>query len=159
MTDKEFVIEAIRLYGKAVSQSIQDNSSKMSNTDLVDEESFLPDFDNTSQYNDSFRYPAGTKNGYVCRTAAGNVVRLLQNYDSITYPQQPEELEAQWGFAWSTDPKKAKPFLKKATSPYNENECCIENGHVYRSTHSSNVWSPSEYHSYWEDLGPVSEFS
>ena len=39
------------------------------------------------------------KAGFVCRSTAGRVVRLLQPYDSTIYnTQEPEELEAQWGF-------------------------------------------------------------
>ena len=85
-------------------------------------------------------------------------MKLIQPYDSTIYPQEPEELEAQWGFYWSADPAKALPFVALSTSPYGEGDCCTEGGHVYRSTMKNNVWAPSEYPQGWEDLGPVSDF-
>ena len=94
--------------------------------------------------------------GFVCRSAAGRVVRLLQPYDSTIYTQEPEELPAQWGFAWSTDPAKALPFIQMATSPYMTGDCCTEAGHVWQSKMDHNVQAPSAYPLGWEDLGEVS---
>lgn len=96
---------------------------------------------------------AGQTDGFVCRSTAGRVVRLIQTYDSETFPQEPEELPAQWGFAWSTDPAKALPFVALSTSPYNTGDCCTEGGHVWRSKIDTNTWAPSEYPDGWEDLG------
>ena len=72
--------------------------------------------------------------------------------DSNIYTAEPEELSAQWGFVWSTDPAKALPFIALSTSPYNEGECCTENGAVYRSNMSGNVWAPSAYPSGWNKV-------
>lgn len=93
---------------------------------------------------------AGMKDGFVCKSSAGRVVRLIQAYDSDTYPQEPEDLPAQWGFAWSQNPAHALPFISLATSPYMIGDVCTENGIVYRSTHDDNVWAPSEYPDWWE---------
>ena len=90
------------------------------------------------------------KSGFVCRSSAGRVVRLVQPYDSTIYTQEPEELPAQWGFAWSTDPAKALPFVAMATSPYNKGDCCTDGGVIYRSIIANNVWSPSAYPAGWE---------
>ena len=83
---------------------------------------------------------------------AGRVVRLLQPYDSTIYTQVPEELAAQWGFVWSTDPAKALPFVAISTSPYKKGDCCTEGGKVYRSTLDNNVWSPSAYPQGWDEV-------
>ena len=93
---------------------------------------------------------AGQKDGFVCKSSAGRVVRLLQNYDSTVYTQEPEELPAQWGFVWSKDPAKALPFIALATSPYDTGDCCTETGIVYRSTMDGNVHAPSAYPQGWE---------
>lgn len=85
---------------------------------------------------------AGQKDGFVCRSSAGRVVRLLQVYDSEIYPQEPEELPAQWGFVWSTDPGKALPFLSLSTSPYAKGDCCTAGGKTWRSKTDTNTWSP-----------------
>ena len=67
-----------------------------------------------------------------------------------------------WGFAWSTDPDKALPFVALATSPYNTGDCCTypaedETLHVYRSGQDGNVWPPRTVNIKWDDLGTVEE--
>ena len=71
----------------------------------------------------------------------------------------PEELPAQWGFCWSTDPSKALPFISLSTSPYNTGDCCTQVGHVWRSGMDGNVWAPGTTGAKWEDLGetPLSQ--
>ena len=66
------------------------------------------------------------------------------------YTQEPEDLPAQWGFYWSTDPKKALPFISLATSPYMTGDCCTEGGQIWRSAIDNNVWAPSAYPQGWE---------
>lgn len=92
------------------------------------------------------------KVGFVCRSTAGRVVRLLQNYDSNIYTSEPEDLPAQWGFVWSKEPSDARPFIALSTSPYNTGECCTENGTIYKSKIDNNVWSPSSTPQYWEEV-------
>lgn len=90
--------------------------------------------------------------GFVCLSPSGRVVRLVQPYDSTIYTQEPEDLPAQWGFAWSTDPAKALPFIALATSPYSKGDCCTEGGKTWRSTIDNNVWSPAAYPQGWEEV-------
>lgn len=151
LTDKEFVLDTMQRAGLTQAQAIQSKAPEMTGTELYAAEEYIPDF----------RAACAAKNmlerspGFVCRSTAGRVVRLLQVYDSTVYTQEPEDLPAQWGFVWSTDPAKALPFIALSTSPYNTGECCTENGHVYRSTIDNNVWAPSAYGQGWEDLGEV----
>lgn len=150
MTDKELVLTTMRKYGKAVAENLQELASEMNGTEIIAEEEFLPDFDPARQY---LNYPVG----YVCKSALGNAVKLIQPYDSTIYTQQPEELSAQWGFYWSTDPKKAKPFVAISTSPYMTGDCCTNNGHVWKSGQDNNVWEPGTVGVNWEDLGTIEE--
>lgn len=144
MTDKEYVLHTMRKYGKNAAQTIQAAIPDLTGTEIIEQEVFLPTFNSQKQY-------LGYKVGYVCVAPSGRVVKLLQPYDSLIYPQEPEELASQWGYYWSTDPSKALPFFKSATSPYNVGECCTENGKVYRSVLlTPNVYSPSEYPAGWE---------
>lgn len=92
------------------------------------------------------------KAGFVCLSSAGRVVKLLQPYDSTIYTQEPEELTAQWGVDWSTDPAKALPFVAISTSPYGKGDCCTEGGKTWRNTIANNVWSPSAYPQGWEEV-------
>lgn len=150
MTDKELVLTTMRKYGKAVAENLQERAPEMNGTEIIAEEEFLPDFDPARQY---LNYPAG----YVCKSALGNAMKLIQPYDSTIYTQQPEELSAQWGFYWSTDPKKAKPFVAISTSPYMTGDCCTNNGHVWKSGQDNNVWEPGTVGVNWEDLGTIEE--
>lgn len=153
MTSKEYVLDTLRRAGRSAAENIQAQASGITGTELYAAEDYIPDFQAAKAAKNMLeRSP-----GFVCRSTAGRVVRLLQVYDSTVYTQEPEELPAQWGFVWSTDPAKALPFIAMSTSPYDTGECCTENGHVYRSTIDNNVWAPSAYGQGWTDLGTVEE--
>ena len=129
MTQKDIVLDAMRRQGQALALDLQDRAADMTGTELYAEDSYIPDFAAAKAAQNMLARPAG----FVCRSTAGRVVRLLQPYDSDIYSAEPEELPAQWGFAWSTDPAKALPFVALATSPYMTGDCCTEEGQVYRS--------------------------
>ncbi len=134
--------------GRANALALQEKAPAMSGTELNAADGDIPSFAAAVANKNMLERAAG----FVCRSSAGRVVRLVQPYDSTIYTQEPEELSAQWGFAWSTDPAKALPFIAAATSPYNKGDFCTENGKVYRSTADNNVCSPSAYPDYWEEV-------
>lgn len=151
--DKKFVLDTMRVQGLAQAQTLQERSPDMTGTELYAAEEYIPDFKSAVEAKNMLNRKAGQTDGFVCRSTAGRVVRLIQVYDSETYPQEPEELPAQWRFVWSADPGKALPFIALSTSPYSTGDCCTEEGHVWRSTMDNNVLAPSEYPQGWEDLG------
>ena len=134
--------------GRRQALDLQSLSPEMTGTELYAEDGNIPSFLAAKATMNMLDRPAG----FVCKSTAGRVVRLLQPYNSDTYPQEPEELPAQWGFAWSTDPAKALPFVAMSTSPYNKGDCCTEGSKVYRSTLDNNVCSPSAYPQGWEEV-------
>ena len=148
--DKQFVLDTMRAQGLAQAQALQETSPEMTGTELYAQEGYIPDFQAAKAAKNMLERKAGQTDGFVCRSTAGRVVRLLQPYDSSVYTQEPEELPAQWGFVWSTDPAKARPFVALATSPYNTGDCCTEGGTTWRSAIDGNVWSPSAYPQGWE---------
>lgn len=148
----ELYLNAMMEKGIADATDLQNRSSTMDGTALYAEEEKIPDFQAAKAKMNMLNRKAGQTDGFVCRSTAGRVVRLIQAYDSDTYTQEPEELPAQWGFVWSTDPQKALPFISLATSPYGVGECCTENGLTYRSTIANNVWAPSAYPQGWEQV-------
>lgn len=150
LTDREFVLDAMRKSGKAVAESLQTDAANMTGTELYAAEDYIPDFAAAVAKKNMLERKAEMTDGFVCRSSAGRVVRLIQNYDSSIYTQEPEDLPAQWGFVWSTDPEKALPFIAISTSPYMTGDCCTENDIVYRSTIDNNVWAPSAYPQGWE---------
>lgn len=132
--------------GRRQALDLQERSPGMTGTDLYAEDGSIPEFAAAKAMTNMLHRAVG----FVCKSSAGRVVRLLQPYDSDIYPQEPEELPAQWGFVWSTDPAKALPFVAISTSPYMTGDCCTENGQTFRSTIDNNVWAPSAYPSGWE---------
>ena len=149
MTDnKTFVLDTMRRFGESAARDLQTRAPEMTGTAIYAEDGFLPAFNAAKQY---LNYTAG----YVCVSAAGRAVKLLQPYDSTVYTGQPEDYPSLWGFYWSTDPAKALPFIALSTSPYMTGDCCTEGGHVWRSTIDNNVWAPSAYPTGWTDLGVI----
>lgn len=143
MTSKEFVLNTMRDNGRAVALNVQSMSEVMTGTELNSEADYIPDFRAVGNMIER-------EAGFVCKSTAGRVVKLLQPYDSDVYTAEPEDLPAQWGFVWSQDPEHAKEFIALSTSPYMVDECCIEGGIVYRSLIDNNVHSPSAYPQGWE---------
>lgn len=136
--------------GRRQALDLQSRAPEMTGTELNAEEDKIPSFQAAVKQKNMLDRKAGQTDGFVCKSTAGRVVRLIQNYDSDIYTQEPEELPAQWGFVWSDDPAKAKPFIAMSTSPYMAGNCCTENGITYRSTIDNNVWAPSAYPAGWE---------
>ena len=139
--------------GKADAADLQARSSTMTGTQLYAEEEKIPDFQAAKAVMNMLERPVG----FVCKSTAGRVVKLLQVYDSDIYTQEPEELAAQWGFVWSKDPRKALPFIQLSTSTYATGECCTAAGHVWRSKQDGVNWSPETNPEFWDDLGTIEE--
>lgn len=138
--------------GRADALNLQERSSGLTGTELNAENDKIPSFKAAVAARNMLERKAGQTDGFVCKSSAGRVVRLIQNYDSTVYTGEPEELPAQWRFVWSTDPGKALPFISISTSPYAKGDCCTENGSTYRSTIDNNVWAPSAYPTGWNQI-------
>ena len=146
MTSKERVLKREYDRGRAAARDVQERAPNMTGTELNAVDDRIPQFKAAAANCNMLQRPAG----FVCKSSAGRVVKLLQPYDSSIYTAEPEELAAQWGFQWSDDPAKALPFVAIATSPYNTGNCCTENGIVYRSKIDGNVAAPAAYPAGWE---------
>lgn len=145
MSSKERVLKRERERGYADALALQEAAGGMSGTELNAADDRIPRFTAAAAKLNMLERSAG----FVCKSSAGRVVKLIQPYDSSIFPAEPEELPAQWGFQWSHDPKKALPFIALSTSPYMIGDCCTEDGVVYRSAVDYNVWAPSDYKSGW----------
>lgn len=147
MTKTE-TLAAVRDSARNAALYLQSRAGDMTGTELYAEEDYIPAFTAVIASNNMLDRPAG----FVCRSSAGRVVRLIQPYDSTIYPGEPETLPAQWGFKWSTDSSKALPFIALATSPYMTGDCCTEDGKTWRSKMTNNVYSPADYPAGWEEV-------
>ena len=152
MTSKERVLKREYDRGRIAAQAVQEASPTMTGTELNAADDRIPRFAAAVKHKNMLNRKAGHEDGFVCRSSAGRVVRLIQNYDSDIYTAEPEDLPAQWRMVWSTDPEKALPFIALSTSPYATGDCCTENDVVYRSIMDNNVWSPSSYPTGWEEV-------
>lgn len=148
MNTKDYVLDSLKRNGLAAAKILQEKAAEMTGTELYAEEEYIPDFKAACAKQNMLTRPIG----FVCRSSEGRVVKLLQPYDSTIYTQEPEELSAQWGFKWSTNPDDALPFVAISTSPYNTGECCTEEGNVFRSKMEGNVYAPSAYPAGWEEV-------
>ena len=86
--------------------------------------------------------------------------KLVQPYDGASWPDQcPADLPALWSICHTKDPAKAKPYQAPdgRSGMYMLDECCTQEGHVWRSVIDDNVWPPSGYPDGWEDLGVPGE--
>lgn len=146
--NQQLYIDAMHAKGVADATDLQQRSAEMDGTALYAEEEKIPEFIVAVATMNMLERPVG----FVCKSSAGRVVKLLQVYDSTTYTGEPEELPAQWGFKWSTDPLKALPFIALSTSPYGKGECCTEGGKTWRSKIDNNVHAPSAYPQGWQDV-------
>ena len=135
-------------FGHSSAKAIQDNADSMTGTELYDREGFIPSFTEAVKVKNMI----DREIGFTCKSPSGRIVRLIQPYDSDIYTDDPEDLVAQWGFKWSTDPSKALPFIAMATSPYMKDDCCTDNGVTYKSKIDNNVHSPSDYPNGWEEV-------
>lgn len=143
---KEQILEMLRKAGKLAAEVIQSKAEELTGTELNAEAGFIPSFAKACEKKNMLERPIG----FVCKSSAGRVVKLLQPYDSTVYTSEPEELPAQWGFVWSKEPEHALPYVAISTSPFMTGDCCRENDMVYRSLIDNNVWSPSAYPQGWE---------
>lgn len=152
MNNKTLVLQTLKSYGRVTAKELQERSSEMTGTELYEEEDFIPSFKKAIEKMNMLERKAGQTDGFVCKSSAGRVVRLIQNYDSTIFTAEPEELSAQYRFVWSTDPKHAKPFIQSAESYYNTGDCCLnEAGEPKRSKIDVNTYSPDTNPEYWED--------
>lgn len=158
MTSKASVLKREYERGRLAALEVQEKSPDLTGTELNAVDDRIPRFVEAVKTQNMLTRTADRNKGFVCKSSAGRVVRLIQNYDSDNWLHEdgtrwePEELPAQWAFAWSKDPAKALPFIALSTSPYNTGDCCTENGGTYRSKMDGNVHAPSAYPQGWEQV-------
>ena len=151
MTSKERVLQRERDRGRIAAQAVQEASPTMTGTELNAADDRIPRFAEAVKHKNMLNRKAGQEDGFVCRSSAGRVVRLIQNYDSDVFTGEPEELPAQFRFVWSHDPAKAQPFLVSSTSYYNTGDCCLNRaGQPVRSKIDVNTFDPDVNPEFWE---------
>lgn len=152
MSSKERVLQRERDRGRMAAQAVQEAAPTMTGTELNAADDRIPRFTEAVTHKNMLDRKAGQEDGFVCRSSAGRVVRLIQNYNSDVFTGEPEELPAQFRFVWSHDPAKAKPFIASSTSYYNTGDCCLNRaGKPVRSKIDVNTFDPDVSPEFWED--------
>lgn len=139
--------------GRRQALELQERSQQLTGTELNAEDDKIPSFREAVKVQNMLQRKAGQTDGFVCKTSAGRVVRLIQQYDSDIFTAEPEDLPAQWRMVWSTDPAKAKPFIASSTSYYNTGDCCLNKaGQPVRSNIDANVFDPDISPMFWDPV-------
>ncbi len=90
----------------------------------------------------------------------GQVYQLWQQRDATNQPDwSPDKAVSLWNICHTTDPKQAKEYAAPQGSRglWQTGDCCLMNGHVWRSLANNNAYSPVEYPANWADLGSADE--
>ena len=148
--NQELILGVMRAQGRADALDLRGRAADFDGTAVIAEEEKVPEFVPGKDYS---QWPAGApvRDGE-------QVYKLLQPYDGASWPdQRPGDLPALWSICHTKDPARAKPWQAPngQSGMYMTDECCTEDGHVWRSTMDNNVWAPSGYPAGWEDLGEV----
>ena len=157
MMTKETSLDIMRAQGRLDSIDLRDRAPDMTGTELIAEESKIPDFDPAKDYS---KWAAGSP-----VADDGQVWLLLIPHNAANYTGRPSENRAMWGLAHTKDPAKAKPWVASygVSGLYMVDEVCIypnKEGvlHIYRNKHDNNDYPPLTLNAEdrWEDLGEVS---
>ena len=94
----------IKEQGKANALDLRNRAADMTGTEIIAEETKIPNYDNTKDYSD---WPVGSP----CESD-GQVYCLLQPYNAANHPgTKPADLPAIWRVRHTADPLKAKPYI------------------------------------------------
>lgn len=137
----------IKEQGKVNALDLRNRAKDMTGTEIIAEESKIPEFDNNKDY-------SGWAVGSPC-LCDGQVYGLLQPYNAAYHPgTTPADLPALWRVLHTTEPTKAKPYVKPTSTSdmYLKGECMIwRDGTVKRALRDT-VYDPDEYAADWEGV-------
>lgn len=149
MTSKERVLERERSRGRAAALDLANRAvaEKLDGTALIAEQDSVP----------AWREDAVYKQEHIGRPVqdGDQVYTILQAHTPAHNPGfRPADLPAIYSIQHTKDPAKAKPYMAPngTSGMYMASDCCVENGTVWRSLNDNNVWSPSAYPSFWEEV-------
>jgi hypothetical protein len=120
---------------------------RVTDTEIIDREEAVPNWSNSRDYT---KAAIGTPVTY-----DGQVYGLLQPHNAANYPDtNPAMLAALWRVKHTTNPEKAKPWVKPTSTSdmYLVGECMVwTDGTVMRAARDT-IYSPIEYAPDWETV-------
>lgn len=153
---QELAVVAMRAKGAADAADLRQRAGELDGTGIIAEEYKIPVFDPNKDYS---AWPAGSP-VYETVNGARQVYKLITPHNAASYPgSTPSNTPALWSVCHTKDPALAKPWLAPngQSGLYAVDECCTENGHVWKNTYEDNEFSPSALPERWEDLGATEE--
>ena len=90
----------------------------------------------------------------------GQVYKLWQQHDAAEQPDwTPDQAVSLWDVCHTTDPAKAKEYTAPQGSRglWQEGECCVQSGQVWRCLTADNAYDPVAMPERWEALGTVAD--
>ena len=146
---KAFIHTTLRNAGRTDALSLRADAAagRVTDTEIIDREEAVPAWRNDRDYTTA---PIGTPVAY-----GGQVYGLLQPHNASYYPDTtPAMLAALWRVKHTTNPEKAKPWVKPTSTSdmYRKGECALWEGQTVRAKRDT-PYSPSEYAGDWEVVG------
>ena len=149
MTNKDFVRATLREAGRTDAMTLRAEAvaGRVTDTEIIDREEAVPAWRNDRDYTGA---AIGTPVTY-----EGQVYGLLQPHNAAHYPEtSPAMLPALWRVKHTTNPDKAKPWVKPTSTSdmYLVGECMVwEDGSTMRAVRDT-IYSPVEYAGDWESI-------
>lgn len=143
------ILEQIQQMAKGQALYLRLRAPEMTGTEIIAEEEYIPMWSIEKDYTNVV---VGAPVQY-----EGQVYTLLQPHNASHYPDTtPATLPALWRVKHTTDPYKAKPWVKPTSTSdmYLKDECMIWNDNSIKKCilDAGTIYSPDEYAQAWEDV-------
>ena len=156
MTNKEFVLSIHRDMGRQDALNLAQRASSMTPTQIIEEEIKIPMFVWGTDYS---KCPVDSPIAEVVNGEV-QIFTMITPVNTAHYPNiTPSTERSLYSLCHTKNPKKAKAWVAPlgTSGLYSQDECCTDNGHVWKSTVSGNAYAPSVYPVNWLDLGSIEE--
>lgn len=145
MSNKELVLSILKAMGTKDSLELRNKAATMTQTEIIDAEHMVPDFDPSKDYSD---YPVGSPVAF-----EGNIYTLIIPHNASDYPDSnPFNARALWSLCHTKNPEKAVAFVApNGTSGLYMKDECYKNdaGEIYICNEDNTIYSHEEYPSAW----------
>lgn len=139
-------LEEVKKMSALAAKDLRSRSPEMNGTEIIAEETYIPLWGGDKDYTNVV---VGAPVQF-----EGQVYTLLQKHNANNYPYTPPELASLWRVKHTTDPAKAKPWVKPTSTSdmYLANECMVfTDGITYKCLRDT-IYSPIEYAPDWEQV-------
>ncbi len=148
MTSKEIVLKTHRNMGRADALALREKAvaGGVTDTQIIDQEEAVPAWSKEKDYS---KAATGTPVAH-----EGQIYGLLQPHNASYYDGTPATLTALWRVKHTTNPDKAKAWVKPTSTSdmYLVGECMIWTDGTVKRAKRDTSYSPDEYAADWEDV-------